>query len=267
MINKIYMALTVSMSSTLLKGAVWLAVFLVTIFVGFLGIKIILKTSEKVLRKTKMVPVAIPFTITILKILLYVLFAIFIVAALDMETAPIITALGAVGLAVSLAIKDSLSNLMGGAMLIISKTFSDGDYVDIGGISGSVHEIGMIHTILITPDNKRICIPNGQVTNASVTNFTSQPTRRVSTVFTIDRQSDIPTVKRVLQAVVDAHPLILKNPESSIRIENHNDLGMEVWCKTWTKNEHYWDVAYDLSEDLKVALDRAGIIMPVRNIS
>ena len=266
MISELYSSLTLSMTNPIVKFTIWFGLIILSVLVGLLAIKVILNISEKLLKKTKILPVAIPFTLAVLKILLYVLFAVFFVDALGMQTTSIVTALGAVGLAVSLAIKDSLSNLMGGAMLIISKTFASGDFVDIGGVSGSVHEIGMVHTVLITPDNKRICIPNGQVTNATVTNFSSQPTRRVSTIFTIDRSSDINTAKKAIQNVVDAHPLVLKNPAPSIRIEEHNDLGMEIWCKTWTANENYWDVAYDLSEDVKVALDKAGIVMPVRNI-
>lgn len=251
-----------SLQGTFLMGLLSL------LFTGVLGIvviKVLTHLLEKVLHKSKLNPTAIPLVVAVSRIFGYVLLGISIATSLNIvEPSSIVTALGAVGLAVSLAVKDSLSNLMGGVLLILFKTFKLGDYVELEGVGGTVIEIGMIHTILTTPDNKRILIPNGQVTNAKIINYSAEDTRRVDILLTIDRHSDIELAKKVLAETIAAHPMALADPEPAVRAEGHTELGTKLSCKVWTNRENYWTLYYDLTEAFKDKLDQAGVEMPTR---
>ncbi len=242
----------------------WGVIMVITVIAYFLLVKLALWVIKKALDKSSIVPVAVPLILTTSKIFLYVMLLMSIAPDFGIETSSIITALGAVGLAVSLAVKDSLSNVMGGALLVFYGTFKLGDYVKVGDVAGSVESIGLIHTTLDTFDNMRISIPNGVVSNSTIINYSANDTRRVDVSFTISRGADIEYAKKTLNAVVDRLPMVLDDPARSIRVEKQNDLGMELWVKVWAKNSDYWSVAYDIQEQGKQALDKAGIELPVR---
>ncbi|MEG1687490.1 MAG: mechanosensitive ion channel [Angelakisella sp.] len=168
----------VTMSNLLVEG--WgaalltkIVTLLLTLVLGLVAIKVLLYLEEKLLRRSPITSTAVPFILSVSKIFGYVLLGISVATSLHIvEISSIVTALGAVGLAVSLAVKDSLSNLMGGCLLILTKAFKLGDTIEVDGATGTVAEIGLIHTVLVGPDRK-IFIPNGKVTNAKVTNFTA----------------------------------------------------------------------------------------------
>lgn len=243
----------------------WLVTLVVTVVVGILVIKVLLYFLGKLLRRSPLTPTAVPFVLSVSKIFGYVLLGISVATSLKIvEASSIITALGAVGLAVSLAVKDSLSNLMGGMLLILLKTFKLGDYVEMEGVGGTVSEIGLIHTLLVTPDNKRISIPNGQVTNAKIVNYSAEDTRRVEILLTIDRHSDLEKAKAVLLATICAHPMALETPAPAVRAEGHTELGTKLSCRVWATKENYWPLFYDLTEQFKGKLDEIGVVMPVR---
>ncbi|MEG2073256.1 MAG: mechanosensitive ion channel [Angelakisella sp.] len=253
--------------TAMMQFIIWLATLLFTVLVGFLAIKVLLHFADKLLRRSKLNPAAVPFVLAVTRIFLYVLLSISIATSLHIvEPSSIITSLGAVGLAVSLAVKDSLSNLMGGVLLILFKSFGLGDYVEIDGIGGTVAEIGLIHTILITPDNKRISIPNGQVTNAKIINFSAESTRRVDIFFTIDRTADIEAAQSALLALIKENPLALQSPEPTVHAEGHTELGTKLCCRIWANSADYWTLYYDITEALKDTLTKAGITMPTKTL-
>lgn len=245
---------------------VTILLFIIAVIAALIAIKIAIKLITSALLKSKMPDVAVPFTSTVIKIFLYVLLGMTIAGLFGVDTTSLLAAMSAVGLAVSLAVKDSLTHLCGGAMIIFTKSFTTGDFVQIGDHAGSVEEIGMVHTILSTPDNKRISLPNGTVCNSIITNYSAKDIRRVGMSFTVARNSDIEHIKRIANGIVDSHQLVLKDPEPSIRVEAHNDLGMELWVKVWCKTSDFWTVSYDLTESCKVAFDKENIVMPVRYI-
>ena len=261
MLEQLYASLSSNVESDLLKFAIWVGTLVVTAAAGVLLAKLLVHLLEKMLRRSKLNPTAIPFITAVTKIFLYVLVGISIATSLNLvEPGSIITSLGAVGLA------DSLSNLMGGVLLIITRAFQLGDYVELDGMGGTVIEIGMIHTILRTPDNKRIMIPNGQVTNARIVNYSAEDTRRVDFFVTIDRQSDLEKAKAVLLGVAQRHALALQDPAPAVRAEGITELGIKLSCKVWANRPDYWDLYYDLVETAKAKLDEAGIVLPVRAI-
>lgn len=253
--------------TALLNAGIWLGKIVLTVVIGIVAIKVLLYFAQKLLGRTKLNPAAIPFTLTVSRIFLYVLLGISVATSIGIvEPASIVTALGAVGLAVSLAVKDSLANLMGGVLLIVFKSFGLGDYVEIDGVAGTVAEIGMIHTILTTVDNKRISIPNGQVTNARIINFSAEATRRVDVILTIDRENDIEAAKSVLMGIITAHPQTLDDPAPTVHAEGHTELGTKLCCRIWVNREDYWSVYYDITETLKDKLNQAGITMPTKTV-
>lgn len=260
-------SLGVFSKTAMMQFLIWLATLVCTVLVGVLAIKILLHFADKLLRRSKLNPAAAPFALSVTRIFLYVLLGISVATSLHIvEPSSIITSLGAVGLAVSLAVKDSLSNLMGGVLLILFKSFGLGDYVEIDGIGGTVSEIGLIHTILITVDNKRISIPNGQVTNAKIVNFSVEPTRRVDITLTIDRSADIETAKSALLDMMTENALTLKIPEPTVHAEGHTELGTKLCCRAWTNSSDYWTLYYDITERLKDTLTKAGIAMPTKTV-
>lgn len=267
MLEELFKSMTSQIESPFIPFLIWLAVLACTAVIGIVATKVLVYLLVKMLERTKTPPTAIPFIASVAKIFGYVLVAISIVTSLGLvDTSSIITALGAVGLAVSLAVKDSLSNLMGGALLILNKCFAMGDYIELDGVGGTVQEVSLIHTILLTPDNKRISIPNGQVTNAKIVNYSAEPTRRVDIILTIDRSSDIEQAKLVLRNAIADHPFALHDPEPAVRAEGHTELGTKLSCKVWAMRENYWPLYYDLVEQFKDKLEEAGIQMPTRTL-
>lgn len=265
MLEELFKSMTSQMDNPFLPFMIWLLVLVSTAAIGIIATKVLIYFLAKLLRRSKLNPTAAPFVLAVTKIFCYVLVGISVFTSLGVvDASSIVTSLGAVGLAVSLAVKDSLSNLMGGVLLILLKTFKLGDYIELEGVGGTVAEIGLIHTSLTTPDNKRISIPNGQVTNAKVINYSAEENRRTDILLTIDRHSDVELAKKVLLQAIAAHPMALTDPAPTVRADGHTELGTKLFCKIWVSRENYWTLYYDLVEQFKVELDREGIVMPTR---
>ena len=165
-------------------------------------------------------------------------------------------------LAVGLALKDSLSNLANGVMLIEMKPFKEGDFVEIDGMSGNVQSVGLLTTQLLTPDNKKVILPNSKITSASIVNYNVRPTRRVDWEFTVSYDSDVDEVKRVLQSVLNEHPKILSEPDTTVRLHRHDESALAFVVRAWVNTPDYWDVFWDVNENALKALKDAGIEIP-----
>lgn len=188
--------------------------------------------------------------------------AILIVASeLGFDVTSLIALLSVAGLAVSLAVQNSLANLAGGIQVLVSKPFKTGDFVDIGGASGTVQEINLIHTKLITPDNKVLYVPNSDVAAARLTNFSTEATRRVDLVFTASYDTAPEAVISALQEMVNAHEKVLKDPEAFVRLSAYKDSAIEYTVRAWCDSADYWDVYFDLLSETKQRFDKAGVEM------
>ena len=170
--------------------------------------------------------------------------------------------IGSCGLAIGLALQGSLANIAGGFVLVIAKPFAIGDFIISGDISGTVEEIGVFHTKVITIDNKRIIVPNSAISNATLINATAMKRRRVDLTFNASYGDDIDTVERVLKETCRAHALILDDPEPFARLSGHKDSALEYTVRAWCKTEDYWTVYFDLIRDVKVAFDKNGVTVP-----
>ncbi|MDD2217086.1 MAG: mechanosensitive ion channel family protein [Eubacteriales bacterium] len=242
-----------------------LGVALITI-IGILAIKIIIKITVKALKRTQLDESVHVFIINMMKIIFWIILFVLILGYLKIPTAPFVAVLGAAGAAVALALKDSLGNIAGGILILVNKPFVKGDFVDIGGTSGLVHQIDMLITTLKTKDNKVVSVPNGTVSTSVITNYTREENRRVDCEFRISYTSSIGKAKDTILAVVEANPIILKEPEPYIAISSQDEKAVYVSCFVWCKSDDYWDVKFFLEENVKIAFDEAQISVPYPQI-
>ena len=193
------------------------------------------------------------------------LLAAVILAALDTLGVPVtslLAVLGAAGLAIGLAMKDSLGNFAAGVMLVMFRPFKKGDFVEAGGVSGTVTEVRIFSTILTTPDNKVVIIPNGQIGSGTITNYSANEQRRVDMVFGVGYDDDLKVARKVLTDLCANHPLVLDDPETKIFVANLGDSSVDFAVRPWAKTADYWTVYGDLLEQGKAALEEAGCSIP-----
>ncbi|WP_218162438.1 mechanosensitive ion channel family protein [Alkalibacterium sp. 20] len=169
-----------------------------------------------------------------------------LIGILGIPTASFVAILGSFGLALGLAFQGSLSNLAGGVLLLTMRPFRVGDYIEGAGYGGTVKAIQILYTELITPDNKMVYIPNGDLSNSGIVNYSVHDTRRVDFTFGVGYEEDNQNVLKTLDGIVAKHILILKDPEPFIRLSKHGDSAVEYTVRVWTKTENYWAVHFDL---------------------
>ena len=235
---------------------------IIVLLVGLKMVKIVKKFLRKSPKLDKMDAGLRSFLGSAASILLYALIIITVAMILGVPVTSFITILASCGVAVGLALQGSLSNLAGGIMLLLFKPFKIGDYIEAAGEAGTVTEISVMYTEIITFDNKRITIPNGSLTNSVIENYSSEDTRRVDLTFNTSYANDVDTVKEVIMKVVENHPAILKTPEPFVRLSAHKDSSLEYAVRVWCKSADYWDVYFDLMEMVKKAFDENGVQIP-----
>ena len=217
---------------------------------------------EKVLRKRRVDDVLVDFLGTIVFALIIIAAVIAAVDTLGIPATSFLAILGAAGLAVGLALKDSLSNFASGVMLVLFRPFAKGDFVDAGGILGTVDQIQLVSTILNTPDNKQIIVPNSLMYTSAITNYSAKDTRRVDMVIGVGYNDDLKVAASVLEKVCREHPKVLDEPATKIFINNLGDSAVDFVVRPWVKSEDYWDVLADVLETAKVELEAAGCNIP-----
>ncbi len=188
-----------------------------------------------------------------------------ILASLDSLGLPVtslLAVLGAAGLAIGLALKDSLSNFAAGVMLVLFRPFSKGDFVEVAGIAGKVSEVRIFSTILITGDNKLIVIPNGQVAADTITNYTAMDKRRIDLVIGVGYDDDLKVARSVLEKVCSEHPGVLEDPAPTIMVLELGASSVDFAVRPWSKTDDYWTVRSDILENAKAELEAAGCNIP-----
>lgn len=198
--------------------------------------------------------------------LTYALIMIFTLVAvlsqLGVQTASMVAALGAMGLAVGLSLQGSLSNFASGILIVLFKPFRVGDYVDAGGCSGSISNISLLATTMLTPDNKSIVIPNSAVMSGSITNYSKMPTRRIDLVIGVAYDADLAITKKILEETVRADERILQDPELTVAVSELADSSVNFVVRPWVNSSDYWPTYFSLLENIKNALDKAGVGIP-----
>jgi len=253
----------VMIHSYLLKIVVAIIIY----FVGKFISKLISKALTKVMTHRKVDTTVVSFVANIAYSAAY--FATIIAAAshLGFNTSSLIAIFGAAGLAVGLALKDSLSNFASGVMLIIFKPFKAGDFVEVAGSAGVIEEILIFATKLKTGDNKEVIIPNGAITSGTITNYSAKPIRRIDLVIGVSYDADLAQTKEILNTVVSNHELVLKDQAITVGVSELADCSVNFVVRPWVKTENYWPVYFDLLENIKVELDNAGIEIPFPQLS
>jgi small conductance mechanosensitive channel len=201
----------------------------------------------------------------IAKLVFCILFALFAIPALahaGIQTASVIAALGAAGLAVGLALQGSLANFAAGVLLIAFRPCKVGDWVDAGGCSGTVESISLFSTILLSADYKRIIIPNAKVMSDAITNYSVMPRRRIDLIVGISYDADMRAAKDILQKLIAADERILKDPAPTVAVSELGNSSVNLVCRPWVKTADYWPTRWQLTEDIKTHFDEAGIGIP-----
>ena len=237
------------------------------LLVGIILVRWAAKFARNLLKHSRLDVTLHNFIVSILSALLYILLAIIVVTVLvPSAVGSLITMFGVFGLAVSLAVKDSLANLAGGMSVLFTKPFALGDYVNINGNEGTVQEIRLNYTVIKTVDNKLVHIPNGDVAKAEITNFTAQETRRLDLVFSIGYDDDFEQAKKIIREIVHDNPLADSDPEPIVRMVEHGDSAIRIGCRVWVDTADYWTLNYDLLEEVKRRFDASGIHIPYNQL-
>lgn len=236
---------------------------LIVLVVGRIAINAVLKMLDgsKFLNKTD--GAVKTFALSFAKISLYCLLIISIISILGVPMASIVAALASAGLAVGLALQGALSNLAGGIMLLVFKPFKLGDYVDASGVSGVVKEITMFYTVIMTLDNKRITVPNGNLMNTNVVNYSTEDLRRVDLEFGCAKGEDPAKVQQIMLGVMESNPQVLSTPDKPFaRVSGGTNEAMLFTVRAWCQNADYWTVYFDLTQSIIEALGAAGVQGP-----
>nr|WP_302473493.1 mechanosensitive ion channel domain-containing protein [Thalassolituus sp.] len=248
----------------------WGTQIVLAILVFFIG-RIIARTvtngTRKVMEKASLEPMLVNFLANIIGSVLLLLVIVFSLSQLGVDTTSLVALLGAAGLAVGLALKDSLSHFAAGVMLILFRPFKVGDFCELDGEMGTVEQITILHTRLKTPDNKVITIPNGNVFSGTMTNFSEQPTRRVDMVFGIGYGSDLLKAKKILEEMVNADERVLKDPAPVVKVHELADSSVNLICRPWVNSADYWGLYWDMMEKVKLRFDEEGIEIPFPQVS
>ncbi len=206
------------------------------------------------------------FAASFVNVVIYAVLFVTVLMILGVPATSFIAVLTTCAAAIGLALQGSLSNFAGGIMILLFKPFKVGDFIEAAGETGTVSEISVVYTELLTLDNKRITIPNGTLTNSVIENYSSEELRRVDLTFNTAYDCDVETVKKVISKVVEAHPMALKNPEPFVRLSAHGESALTYTVRIWCKNADYWDVNFDVIENVKKAFDENGIKIPYNQI-
>ncbi len=232
------------------------------ILAGYILISILSRIIRKGLIRSKLDEVLHAFIINCIKIVLWIITVLTALSYVNFPITALLTALGAAGIAVALALKDSLGNFAGGLLIIFSKPFKKGDYIEDYQTAGQVEKIDLLYTTLVTFDNKVITIPNGKLANSTIVNYTRMDSRRVDCKFSVSYQEDLKKTKDVLLAVVESNPLIYADPAPIIGVSGLNDWSIDFDLKVWCGTQDFWDVKYYLEEQVKLAFDESDITIP-----
>ena len=240
-----------------------LVMALLIFIIGKWAVNKIVALLGKVLRKVKgMDETLIKFLENIVYYALMIVVLLTALGKLGVETTSFLAILGAAGLAIGLALKDSLGNFASGVMIIMFKPFKVGDVVTAAGVTGSVSEVGIFNSVFTTPDNQKIIIPNGAITSGSITNINANDTRRVDLVVGIGYEDDIKKTKDVLNDIISSHEKVLLDKGITVAVSELADSSVNFVVRAWVKTPDYWDVKFALTETIKLRFDAEGISIP-----
>ncbi len=231
-------------------------------FVGRIAVRMVRGVVRRVMRRAKTDETLVLFMSNILYAGLMAFVVIAALGKLGVRTDSLVAILATAGLAVGFALQGSLGNFAAGVMLIMFRPFKIGDVVEAGGVTGVVEDIQVFSTIMRTPDNKKVIVPNGGITGGVITNYSGNATRRVDLVAGIGYGDDAAQAKQILEEILDKHPLVLKDPAPGVALIELADSSVNFNVRPWCKTDDYWTVYSEVTEQIKLRFDAAGISIP-----
>lgn len=254
------------LASTLQQTGVDFALRLITavviFYVGRMVANILTGTLRRMMQKNEVDKTLETFICNLTRIALLAFVVIAAISALGVETTSVIAVLGAAGLAVGLAMQGSLSNFAAGVLIVLFRPYRVGDYIEAAGIGGTVESVQILTTVMRTPDNKRIIVPNSQIMNSAITNYSVNDTRRIDLVVGVGYGDDLDKVRATLEDLVENEERILRDPAWVIAVGELADSSVNFYVRPWVKTEDYWSVRFDLTEAIKKRFDDVGIQIP-----
>ncbi len=251
-------AMTLVVMPYLVKVVLAIVIF----FVGKFVTGKLVKFSRVAMRKAKLDEALVGFAGNIIYALALAFVVIASLSQLGIETTSLAAVIAAAGLAIGLALQDSLSNFSSGVMIILFRPFKVGDYIEAAGVDGTVEEISIFTTHFKTGDNKVVIVPNGSIMSGSIINYSTKSTRRIDMVVGVGYGDDLSKVKEVLERIMKAEDRVLKTPEAVIAVSELADSSVNLVVRPWVKTADYWAVKFDLTEKIKTTFDDEGISIP-----
>jgi len=238
----------------------------IVLLIGIRCIKSFLKWLKTAKRFEKLDEGVHTFLLSFSKIGLYLVLVITTAMVLGIPATSFITVLASCGVAIGLALQGSLSNFAGGLMILLFKPFVVGDFINVAGFSGTVESINIFYTVLVTPDNQRITLPNSTVSGSAITDVSAFDTRRVDFKFSVSYSTDIDKAREIMLGAAKAHSLVLGDPAPVVMLSEHADSAIVFTMRVWTETANYWTVNFDILEAVKKEFDKNGIEIPFNQL-
>jgi small conductance mechanosensitive channel len=249
-------------STTVVSLGKNLIVALIIFYVGRLVIGFVVRGLHKMLQKNGIDKTLETFVCNLVRTALLIVVIIAAISALGIETTSFIAIFGAAGLAVGLALQGSLSNFASGVLIVLFRPYKVGDFIEAAGINGSVEQVQILTTVLKTGDNKQVIVPNSQIMDSVITNYSANDTRRVDMVIGVSYDDDLDKVRSTIQELVAADERIMAEPACTIAVSALADSSVNFVVRPWVKTSDYWGVMFDLTEAIKKRFDKDGISFP-----
>ena len=240
--------------------------FISILVIGFFVVKMLLNTIKKLLEKIKMEKIAQQFLLTIFKFIFYLILTLVLLAKVGVQITGILTTLSALLLAVGMALKNNISNVANGIIIVSTHMFKKGDYIIVGDTEGSITDINFLFTTLMTVDNKKVTMPNSNIVNGVVTNTGANSQRRVNFTFSVAYESDIELVKKTIIDVMRSNGNVYLDPAPFCRLNVLNVSSLDFFCNCWCDSSDYWSVYYDVTEMVYNEFKRNNISVPFNQL-
>lgn len=238
----------------------------IIIVVGIFFSRLCGRILIKIMKKKRVDESVHHFLKSMLVVSMRIVFVLFALSVLGFDISSFAAALGAAGITAGLGLQGLISQFASGIEIMFNKPFRAGDYIALESVEGTVEEIHFMNTTLLTPDNKRVVIPNSHITSNNLINYTAQTTRRVNLKFNISYKDDIALAKKVIEDAVAACPHTLDNPKTVIAVGAHSESSVTIDALVWCRSDNYWPTFYDMQERVKLDFDKAGINIPFNQL-
>ncbi len=250
------------LSALLVEYGMKFLIALLVLLIGLWFIKLFTRMLRSFFRKRELDAAVKTFLLSLISVTLKILLVISVVATAGVQMTSFVALLGAAGLAVGMALSGTLQNFAGGVVLLVLKPFKVGDFIEAQGFAGSVTEIQMFHTILTTPDKKRIVIPNASLSSGSLINYTAEPVRRIEWIFGISYGDSIDKSREIIMEILAADSRVHIDPAPQVLVKELADSSVDLAVRVWVNLEDYWTLFFDINERVKKEFDNRGITIP-----